>query len=111
MGKKRAKSKASGVSLSPERYEKILLILLEALEAAKEGQSIYWDLGPGERPQKISAEFLHVAKQEKISLLIRRGSKSLNLIFPDLKKGPTGFRVRGKDGQMLAEGTEDISTL
>ena len=108
MGKKRKKRIPENViSLTSARYEKLLLILLEAWDASQEGQNVFWDLGPGERPQKISGEFLHVAKKEKIPLMIKKGSKSLCLIFPERTKKETAFRVRGKDGEVLAEGKKE----
>ena len=106
MAKKRKKKKATTLTLSPDRYQKLLLILLEAWESAKEGQAVYWDLGPGERPQKISDEFLLVAKREKIPLKIQRGSKSLTLLFPEDFPSAKPFRVLGKDGEVLAEGAK-----
>ena len=105
MAKRKSKPKPAGVNLSVESYKRILMVLLEAWEAVERGEAAYWDFGPGERPQKISQELLHVAKKENIPLKIQRGPRSLALLFGAKKSQDQAFRVRNKEGTIQAEGS------
>ncbi|CAM2066680.1 hypothetical protein SCOR_14975 [Sulfidibacter corallicola] len=90
--------------LSSEWYLKYHIALLEGLEANAQ-KFVYWDLGPGERPQKVKAEFEHVAKREGIlvRVLLAPGGKNLRLAYLQSGIRTTAIRVKGKDGEVKVE--------
>ena len=98
--KSEGKSKSFPVKLTEEQFLKRLETLLTAQNATRNGEDAYWDLGPGERPQKTIAEFVHVAKIEGIPLKIVARQKSLALFFLDdetEQEKPEAFRVVRND--------------
>ncbi|MCP4406805.1 MAG: hypothetical protein GY807_03425 [Gammaproteobacteria bacterium] len=104
--KRKTNRRQSQTKLSEERFQKYLLALLEGKEAAREGLSIFWDLGPGERPQKVLADFRHIIKKEKLKVEISNGKDGTCLVFSYPKEvvEPATFRVRGSDGVVKKEG-------
>lgn len=101
--KRKPKSKSnSPPSLSDARYQKLLIILLEAWESAEQGQDVFWDFGSGERPKKIIGEFQLVAKKESIPVKITNQGTSLRLKFPEDSR-PIQVRVKSKSGQIKAQ--------
>ena len=99
MGKKKKKTKKG---LSAERYQTLLLRLLEAWDMWDHQTHVFWDYGPGERPHVIEAELRHVAMAENIPVRIVRGPRSLLLGFLE-PQTPGGFRVKAADGSLKAE--------
>ncbi len=92
------------MTLTEEQFLKQLETLLAAQNGARNGQAVFWDLGPGERLQKTLAEFAHVAKKEGIALKILARQKSLAMFFLDDEgEKPRGFRVVRKD-QIISSG-------
>ena len=84
-------------NLSPQRYERYYLALEEGEVAAHEDQAVYWDLGPGERPDKVLADMRYVAKKEKVSVKIVKGSgRYLKLLYLS-DKLQSAVRVRRGD--------------
>ena len=82
MAKTKKKRKTqTPITLSENRFIQLLTILLEAREAAK-GNRVKWDYGPGERPLKIQAEFLTVARQENIRVRIVPKHDHFVFLFP-----------------------------
>ena len=109
--RKQSKPVQKTVSAAPvsfDRYLHILSILLEARESASRKEcNAFYDLGSGERPQKVISEFTQVARQEAISVMITpvKGRHSLLLRFSDeLMPVQTLFRVRSKSGAVVKEG-------
>jgi len=62
--KKRTTPKPYTARFSSVRYSKYLTALLEAQQNTIDNQA-FWGVGPGERPQRVQADFRHVAKKEK----------------------------------------------
>jgi len=90
--KRKPKSKSnSPPRLSDARYQKLLIILLDAWESSEQGQDVFWDYGSGERPQKILEAFLWVAKRENVPVKIKNLGTSLRFTFP-----PSGQRLHVK---------------
>lgn len=87
--------------LTEGRYQKLLLALLEAWESSDQGKDVFWDYGPGERPQKIIAEFRCVAKRESIPVKTTNLGSSLKMSFPHSVPNQT-IRVRAKSGDIKA---------
>ena len=56
--------------------------MLEGLEANAQ-KFVYWDLGPGERPQMVKAEFENMAKREGVivRVFLAPGGKNLRLVY------------------------------
>ena len=99
--KKPTKSPVSPpVQLSQEQYQQRMLILVAAYEAFQTDQHVYYDLGSGERPQKVQAEFEHIARREKIPVYITpvKGKPTLAFVFPPRKKSPPQVVVRDAEG-------------
>lgn len=103
MGKKKKRNPSSSSALSPQRYETLLLRLIEAWEMAEEDADVFWDYGPGERPHVIEQQLKTVAQKEAIPVRIYRGTKCLKLAFKTSKKD-LGFRVMSEDGELKTEG-------
>ncbi|QTD49634.1 hypothetical protein [Sulfidibacter corallicola] len=99
-----AKPAATG-PLSAEVYHKYHLALLEGLEA-NPGHFVYWDLGSGERPQKVKADFEWVAHKEGIvvRVLLAPGGQSLRFAYLESGIQFVGIRVIGSDGQVRFKG-------
>lgn len=88
------------INLTDDQYNQRLLTLLEAREAQNNGQHVYFDLGAGERPQVVKAEFDHVARREKIPVLVHpvKGKPTLAFVFPPGPAREPEVIVRGRDG-------------
>ena len=100
--KKRTTPKPYTPKLSSVRYSKYLTALLEAQQNAIDNQA-FWDVGPGERPQKVQANFRHVAKKENIQVVVEKHENGLIFIFPDPDIiETTGLRIRKPDGALKA---------
>lgn len=78
----------------PERFEALLLRLLEAWEMADADNGVYWDFGPGELPQKIAAKLLLVARRTDIPVVTKRMADGPEFIFDSSKDDPKKVRVR-----------------
>ena len=100
--KKKTGSRTYTPNLSPERYGKYLTALIEGEEAAKHGR-VFWDCGPGERPQHVLADFRHVARKEQLEVRIeldKSSGQSLVFIYAAPGIATTEVRVRRKDGTL-----------
>lgn len=104
MPKKMRKGRSQS-NLSPQspRYQTLLLRLVEAWELADGAHEIFWDFGPGERPQKILAEFQQIAGQEKIPVRLTNLGNSLRLRFPEKPAKPDKIVIKASDGTTKAE--------
>jgi len=86
MGKRRKKKQTVSnrvPQLREERYRRILQWLIGAQDASH-GHSVFYDLGPGERPDVVLAHFKLVAKREGFDVAIgftSRDKKTLSLVF------------------------------
>lgn len=60
----------------------------------------YFDLGGGERPQVVKAEFDHVARREKFPVLVHpnKGKPTLAFVFPPRPVREPDVIARGPDG-------------
>ena len=92
---------AATAQIPPEIYHKYHLALLEGLEA-NAGHFVYWDLGSGERPQKVKADFERVAHKEGIvvRVLLAPGGQSLRFAYLESGIPIVGVRVLDKDGNV-----------
>lgn len=107
LGKKRKRKSTQKptVSLTEARYQKLLLILIEAWDSSSCGQDLFWDFGSGERPQKIISEFQFVAKKESIPLVITHVGESLKLAFPT-ESQKLMVRVKSSSGSLRSDWTK-----
>lgn len=107
MAKTKKKRPAAHKPISQERYQTYLLALLEGQEAARTGQAVYWDLGPGERPRQVCADFQRVARKERLAVRIQMLSKGGRaLVFTYMNSSPSQtarVRVIGRDGRVKKE--------
>lgn len=96
------------VTLTDEQYIQRLLVLLEARDAHDHDQNTYFDLGGGERPQIVKAEFDLVARREQIKVLVHpvKGKRTLAFVFvPETKPEPkviildAGGKVKYRSGE------------
>ena len=75
--------------------------MIEGVEAARNSR-VYWDCGPGERPQHVLADFRYVARKEQLEVTIEpdQSSDGNALVFIYQKPGieTTRVQIRGKDG-------------
>ena len=104
--KKRKPGRSAAVSVSPERYLKLLERLLSAQASASEGNEVHWDFGRGERPQKIMAELAFVAKKEGIQLEMVMKDSSFRFVFPESEPAAQPFRVVRGD-KLVTDGVLD----
>ena len=77
--------------------------LIEAWEMAENHGDVFWDFGPGERPQVIEQQLKTVARKESIPVIVQRGRDSLKLIF-QAESQQQAFRVVSKDGDLKSAG-------
>ncbi|MCP4407109.1 MAG: hypothetical protein GY807_04985 [Gammaproteobacteria bacterium] len=84
-------------NLSPQRYERYYLALEEGEVAAHADDAVYWDLGPGERPDKVLADMRYVAKKENIPVKIMKGHGRFLKLFYLSDKPQSAVRVRRGD--------------
>ncbi len=82
----KTKSAAGVTSLPEDRYIRILESLLAAWHSDREGNHVSWDFGPGERPQKIMAEFAFVAKKEGIEVKLVKRAQHFRFFFPPVEE-------------------------
>ncbi|CAM2009601.1 hypothetical protein [Acanthopleuribacter pedis] len=90
------------VKLSEAMYSQRLLLLLEARDAHDHHENTYFDLGGGERPQIVKAEFDFVARREKIQVLVHpvKGKRTLAFVFPPRDKPKPAVVIRDADGNI-----------
>jgi len=85
MGKLRVQPKKK--VLDPVRYHELHDTLLKAREMSANNH-IYFDLEQSEDANRLRRNFMHIAKKEKMDLVIKRplGTNCLSLIFPNWPK-------------------------
>lgn len=94
-------------NLSPNQYERYFHALEAGEVAAHEQQAVYWDLGPGERPDKVLADMRFVARKEKIPVVIDKSKgRSLVLVYTSQKPETTVRVKRGDD--VLSEARTEV---
>ncbi|CAM2070244.1 hypothetical protein SCOR_33015 [Sulfidibacter corallicola] len=99
---KAASTKPATTSHIPtDLFHKYYLSLLEGQEA-NAGHFAYWDLGSGERPQKVKVDFERVAHKEGIvaRVLLASGGQSLRFAYLESEIPIVGVRVLDKDGNV-----------
>lgn len=88
--------------LTPNQYERYFHALEAGEVSAHEQQAVYWDLGPGERPDKVLADMRYVARKEKIPVIIdKTKGRSLVLVYTS-QKPETMVRIK-RDDHVLNE--------
>lgn len=104
--KRRRQARAYVSKLTPARYDKYFLALLEGQEAAVKNR-VYWDLGPGERANVVMADFLFIIRKEKLDIRVEvaRNGQSLVFIYPEPGIENKRFRIRDKAGGIKWEQT------
>ena len=88
------------VILTDEQYIQRLLVLLEARDAHDHNQNTYFDLGGGERPQIVKAEFDLVARREQIKVLVHpvKGKRTLAFVFAPETQPDAEIMIRDANG-------------
>ncbi len=109
MAKKKRKAKKMNKpyvpKLSPSRYERLYLILEQGEnDALIHGRTvIYFSIEGGERPERLLADFRHVAKKEQVPVTIDRFDGA-NLIFRYRAPDPGEVKLEVyEDEKLVAE--------
>lgn len=88
MKKKSNKARVSILPIPEAKYHRLLAVLVGGQDMSGQNQ-IFYDLGPGERPQVAMAHIRHVARKEDIDVEIdfaNRNKQSIRLTFPKARE-------------------------
>lgn len=91
--KKRRKTKPYQPSLTEAQYNRYFLALEEG-EVNHENQNVYWDLGPGERPERVMADMRYVARKAEIPVKISKGKGNFLILHYQKSSAPASISVR-----------------
>lgn len=105
---RKKKQKPYVPNLTPNQYNRYFHALEAGEVSAHEQQAVYWDLGPGERPNKVLADMRYVARKEKIPVVIDKSrGRSLILVYTS-QKPETTVRVKRGDS-VLSDAKTEVS--
>jgi hypothetical protein len=100
-GGKKGKPAKPNPPLLPAVYERYYWALEEGEAIAWNNQAVYWDVGPGERPQVVLAHMRKVARERGIPVTLVVENQCLVLTY-ESEPEPQTVRIRANDGTLKA---------